>query len=149
MITPNEDTALRKLTTYLADGLNAASQAAVGRDAVAGVREFQTDLNTVDRFPLLMVYRNRYRGSDLATCDLTVEYFVQNPVEIEQQPGLLNWVMRTLGELLSTVQEANVDPCLFVAPDQISGEIRFGQVRDGGRYFPFIRITIANVTDLN
>ena len=148
MITPSADVPLQKLILYLKDGMNTESQLYTGRNAVEGTREFQTDLNTVDRFPLLMGYRTAYRGHDGQISDITIEWFVANPVEIESQPGYLNWGARRLIRLLSEIDSAIASPCLQVDPDQVRAEVRFGQAREGGLLVPFVRLLLSDVVDL-
>ena len=146
MITPSADRSLRQLLEHLKAEMNEESQALVGLDAVIGLREFQTDLNTVQNFPLLMGYRSQYSGSHLQISTVIIEWFFLNAMEIERQPGWLNWGIRKQADLLSSYDLP--DPCLRIDPAAITGEIRYGQVRDGV-FIPFTRITIANVTDLD
>jgi len=148
MITPNADEPLQKLILYLKDGMNTESQLYTGKNAVEGTREFQTDLNTVTRFPLLMGYRTVYRGNDGQISNITIEWFVANPVEIEAQPGYLNWGARRLIRLLSEIDSAVSSPCMQIDPSQIRAEIRFGQAREGGLLVPFVRVLLSDVIDL-
>ena len=147
MITPTADEPLQKLLLYLKTEMNVESQAYTGQDAVAGTREFQTDLNTVDRFPLLMGYRNRYLPNGV--CDLTIEWFVAAAMDLENNPGHMNWGIRKIIELLADSSEAIANPCLQIREQNITGEIRFGQAREGGLLVPFARVIATGVVDLD
>lgn len=147
-VIPQSDTPLQKLVLYLKEGMNAESQLYTGKNAVEGTREFQADLNAVDRFPLLMAYRTAYRGSEFQVSDITIEWFLASPVELEDLPGYLNWGMRTLGRLLNEIDSTMPTPCMQIDTENKDGQIRFGQIRDGGQYFSFVRIVLTDVVDL-
>lgn len=146
-LTPIQDHATSSLALYLQDYLNNASRDYYSSEglptqiAVEGVRDFKTDLNSVQRFPLLMVYRTGSRGDRLQFSDARIEYFVLMPVEVERQPGIFNFVEKWIAKALEEYDDTG-DRCLSVPGQELRSEwIPLG--RDGRSMFMLLRVNFS------